>query len=72
MSKCIVNNCLKKINNKFILVVIAVLRTKQLMRDNIKVSKQGNKQLVALKEIANGSIVIHSRSIVNGKYINEE
>ena len=64
MARTTVEDCLTKIDNRFILVIIAVLRTKQLMKGNVaSISNiKNNEQIIALREIAAGNI-----SIINKK-----
>ena len=60
MARVTVEDCLKKINNRFILVIVSVLRTKQLMKGSLPSISgyENNEQIIALREIAAGNIVI--------------
>lgn len=62
MAKTNVEDCLNRIDNRFILVIIAVVRTKQLIKGNATSLKniENNEQIIALKEIAAGFISIRS------------
>jgi len=60
MARVTIEDCLKKINNRFILVIIAVLRTKQIIKNNISSTNkfEHNSQNKVLKDIADGKICI--------------
>jgi DNA-directed RNA polymerase subunit omega len=60
MARATIEDCLKKINNRFILVIIAVLRTKQIIKNNISSTNkfEHNSQNKVLKDIADGKICI--------------
>ncbi len=64
MARVTVEDCLEKINDRFSLVIVAAKRTKQLARGATPLSRRKeNKQVVtALREIAEGKILIQSES----------
>jgi len=54
-----VEDCLKKVNNRFALVKLAVKRTKQLMEGAPALVKSDNKEIiVSLREIAKGKVAM--------------
>jgi len=63
MGKITIEDCLKRIDNRFVLIIIAVLRTKQLLKEkNITIKKSThNEQVVALTEISAGHISLINR-----------
>jgi len=60
MARVTVEDCLKKINNRFILVLLAVMRTRQLMKgSNPFIDRHNdNEQVIALREIASKNVCI--------------
>ena len=59
MARITVEDCLKQIPNRFLLVIVAAKRTKQLYKGSQPLieNKAGNKKIVvALREIAAGKI----------------
>ena len=57
MARVTVEDCLEKVNNRFALVVLAVIRTKELMEGARKLVDSPNKFAVtALREIAAGKV----------------
>ena len=68
MARVAIEDCLKKINNRFVLVIIAVLRTKQIIKNNISSTNklEHNGQNKVLKEIADGKICIVNQKKQNG------
>ncbi len=60
MARVTVEDCLKKINNRFILVLLAVMRTRQLMKGSSPFIERynDNEQVIALREIASKNVFI--------------
>jgi DNA-directed RNA polymerase subunit omega len=57
MARVTVEDCLKKVSNRFALVHIAARRTKQLLKGSKALIKKDNKEIViALREIAAGLV----------------
>lgn len=59
MARITVEDCLRQVPNRFLLVMIAAKRTKQLYKgaQSLIENKAGNKKVVlALREIASGKI----------------
>lgn len=58
MARITVEDCLKKVPNRFALVLLATARTKQLLKGSQPRVKTDNKEIVlALREIAAGKVV---------------
>lgn len=57
MARITVEDCLKKVDNRFALVMLGVKRTKQLFAGADPLVKSGNREIItALREIAAGSV----------------
>ncbi len=57
MARITVEDCLKKVSNRFALVSLASLRTKQLLKGSKPRVQTDNKEIVlALREIAAGQV----------------
>ncbi|MDO9462496.1 MAG: DNA-directed RNA polymerase subunit omega [Deltaproteobacteria bacterium] len=57
MARVTVEDCLKKVNSRFILVNLAIKRVKQLRSDAQPLVQSKNKEIVvALREIAAGKV----------------
>jgi DNA-directed RNA polymerase subunit omega len=57
MARITVEDCLKKINNRFALVMLAAKRTKQLLQGAKPLVNVDNREVVtALREIAAGKV----------------
>ncbi len=58
MARVTIENCLKKINNRFALVILASHRTRQLMKGSQPLINpyKNNEQVIALREIAANKI----------------
>ena len=55
MARITVEDCLKKVENRFALVMLAAERTKQLLKGSSPMVKVDNKEgVIALREIAAG------------------
>jgi DNA-directed RNA polymerase subunit omega len=68
MARVTVEDCLEREENRFALVVLAAIRTRQLMRGSEALVKVKNKPAVtALREIAVGKVHFHrnSHEVVN-------
>jgi DNA-directed RNA polymerase subunit omega len=62
MARITVEDCLKKIENRFALVMVAATRTKQLLEGVKPLVKADNREVVtALREIAAGKVTIDYR-----------
>jgi DNA-directed RNA polymerase subunit omega len=58
MARITVEDCLKKVSNRFALVLLAVARTKQLYKGSKPRVQTDNKEVVlALREIAAGKVM---------------
>ncbi|NWF57391.1 MAG: DNA-directed RNA polymerase subunit omega [Syntrophaceae bacterium] len=59
MARITVEDCLKKVSNRFALVLLAVARTKQLYKGSKPRVQADNKEVVlALREIAAGKVML--------------
>ena len=59
MARISIEDCQKKMPNRFALVVVAANRTRQLMGSSQPLIKSRNKQAVtALREIAEGRVIM--------------
>lgn len=57
MARITVEDCLEKVNNRFRLVMLASLRTKQLLKGAKPLVDSDNREIVvALREIAAGKV----------------
>ncbi|MEM7588729.1 MAG: DNA-directed RNA polymerase subunit omega [Myxococcota bacterium] len=58
MARVTVEDCLKKIDNRFALVLLAAARSRQLMRGSrpLVENHKNNEQVVALREVAAGKL----------------
>lgn len=57
MARVTVEDCLKKIDNRFLLSTVAVRRAKQLLRGSRPLLESNNKEVVtSLREIAEGLV----------------
>jgi DNA-directed RNA polymerase subunit omega len=57
MARITVEDCLKKVDNRFALVMLAAKRTKQLLKGSTPLVKTDNKEgVIALREIAGGVV----------------
>ncbi|MEI6125690.1 MAG: DNA-directed RNA polymerase subunit omega [Pseudomonadota bacterium] len=65
MARITVEDCLKKINNRFILVNMANQRTRQLLKGSKSLvsSPENREVVVALREIAAGKVYLESETI---------
>ena len=62
MARVSIEDCMKKLPNRFALVVVAANRTRQLMGSTTPLIKTNNKAPVAaLREIAEGKVVAKKR-----------
>jgi DNA-directed RNA polymerase subunit omega len=58
MARITVEDCLKKVSNRFALVLLAVARTKQLYKGSKPRVQADNKEVVlALREVAAGKVM---------------
>lgn len=58
MARITVEDCLKKVSNRFALVLLAVARTKQLYKGSKPRVQTDNKEVVlALREVAAGKVM---------------
>ena len=61
MARITVEDCLKRVDNRFALVMLAAKRTKQLLEGGHPLVKTDNREVVtALREIAAGEVVTKS------------
>ncbi|MEM7402642.1 MAG: DNA-directed RNA polymerase subunit omega [Myxococcota bacterium] len=58
MARVTVEDCLRKVDNRFALVLLAATRSRQLMRGSrpLVESHKNNEQVVALREVAAGKL----------------
>ena len=59
MARITVEDCIERINNRFVLVMLAAKRAKQIMRGSkpLVSNKEGNKAVVVtLREVADGKV----------------
>ncbi len=76
MARVTVEDCLKQVNNRFVLVRMANLRTRQLLK-GVKplVDAPENREIVkALREIAGGKVFLDEKtkeSLKGGGYLEE-
>jgi len=69
MARITVEDCLKRVSNRFALVLMAVARTKQLYKGSKPRVKADNKEVVlALREIAAGKVTL-SRPLEEDQYL---
>jgi DNA-directed RNA polymerase subunit omega len=60
MARVTVEDCLEREENRFALVILAAIRTRQLMKGNDSLIKTKNKAAVtSLREIATGKVHFH-------------
>jgi DNA-directed RNA polymerase subunit omega len=65
MARVTVEDCLQHVVNRFELVLVASLRTKQIMKGSKPMVKSSNKSIVtALREIAAGKVAYERGKIV--------
>jgi DNA-directed RNA polymerase subunit omega len=64
MARITVEDCLKKVNNRFVIVQMAFQRTKQLVKGSEPlVNRPENKKIVlSLREIAAGEVKLNEKS----------
>lgn len=59
MARITVEDCLKKVENRFTLVLLAAERTKQLLKGSAPLVESDNKEgVISLREIAAGKVAI--------------
>lgn len=64
MARITVEDCLEQVNNRFRLVMLASLRTKQLLKGAKPLVESDNREIVlALREIAAGKVKEPSRDL---------
>ena len=69
MARITVEDCLKKVSNRFALVLLAVARTKQLYKGSKPRVQTDNKEVVlALREVAAGK-VMPARALQEGAQV---
>ena len=57
MARITIEDCLERVENRFSLVMLAAVRTKQLLKGSEPLIKTGNKEgVIALREIAAGKV----------------
>ncbi len=67
MARVTVEDCLKRISNRFILVLMAAKRSRQLLKGSKPLIEVDNKPVVtALREIAAGKVVLETEKEVEG------
>ena len=60
MARITVEDCLKQVENRFALVLLAAERTKQLLKGSAPLVETDNKDgVISLREIAAGKVAIH-------------
>lgn len=64
MARVTVEDCLEREENRFALVVLAAIRTRQLMRPNVQpyVKARNKPAVVSLREIAGGFVRFNRQS----------
>lgn len=64
MARITVEDCLKKVDNRFAVVVLATKRTEQLLEGAKPLVKTDNREVVtALREIAAGKVVTDYKEV---------
>jgi DNA-directed RNA polymerase subunit omega len=64
MARITVEDCLQKVNNRFALIHAAAKRVRQIRKGSEPTIASRNKDIVvALREIASGSVAVSSRSV---------
>jgi DNA-directed RNA polymerase subunit omega len=59
MARVTIEDCLKSINNRFVLVQMSIKRTRQLLKGAKTLVKSDNREIVnSLREIAQGKVVL--------------
>ena len=59
MARVTIEDCLKSINNRFVLVQMSIKRTRQLLKGAKTLVKSDNREVVnSLREIAQGKVVL--------------
>ncbi len=59
MARVTIEDCLKSINNRFVLVQMSIKRTRQLLKGTKTLVKSDNRDIVnSLREIAQGKVVL--------------
>jgi DNA-directed RNA polymerase subunit omega len=73
MARVSIEDCMKKLPNRFALVVVAANRARQLMGSNTPLIKTTNKPAVAaLREIAEGKVIAKKRYKEDEEVVAEE
>jgi len=59
MARVTIEDCLKSINNRFVLVQMSIKRTRQLLKGAKTLVKSDNREIVnSLREISQGKVVL--------------
>ena len=76
MARVTIEDCLKSINNRFVLVQMSIKRTKQLLKGAKTLVKSDNREIVnSLREIAQGKVVLDEnieKSLKKGRLIDSD
>jgi len=67
MARITVEDCLKKVNNRFILVQMSNQRTRQILKGSTPlVNAPDNREVVvSLREIASGQVALEEKTLAN-------
>jgi DNA-directed RNA polymerase subunit omega len=76
MARVTIEDCLKSINNRFVLVQMSIKRTRQLLKGAKTLVKSDNREIVnSLREIAQGKVVLDEnieKSLKKGSLIDSD
>lgn len=76
MARVTIEDCLKSINNRFVLVHMSIKRTRQLLKGAKTLVKSDNREVVnSLREIAQGKVVLDEnieKSFKKGRLIDPD
>jgi len=63
MARVTIEDCLKSINNRFVLVQMSIKRTRQLLKGSKTLVESDNREVVnSLREIAQGKVVLDDKT----------
>jgi len=76
MARVTIEDCLKSINNRFVLVQMSIKRTRQLLKGAKTLVESDNREVVnSLREIAQGKVVLDEnieKSLKKGRLIDPD
>lgn len=76
MARVTIEDCLKSINNRFVLVQMSIKRTRQLLKGAKTLVESDNREIVnSLREIAQGKVVLDAnieKSFKKGSIIDSD